>query len=379
MLSSLKKKLSFIFISLVFLPFFLSSQENDGEVVFFQDEIDSEESEEVKKSRAEEKTKKEADKEEIEKDERSIMEKYKPLIFIKDLLDDKLPLRIDFGAEPHRHGSLVFGAAYYDWTKKFSQSLRIEYDHYNTSTNLSGSLTNSEIRSYVFYPTPIVFYFGDSNIFAADPFIRVDIGAYINSTETISNSGSFFDFDSSYGEYEGAGLYTEERNDSNFSVGPAFGYSIKFPVHKYVSIISEARLIPAFMYIWNQNIKGCLQYNSSTSIKTSEDYSSRALCYPFVKFSLAVDFLRYLRVKAQVSYQHFNFTGITASTKEGINYSLHNISVRYGGELLVPSKTRKKDAHLWAGIYYEMTWNYLEMNNTAFDEYDGKWVLCFST
>ena len=81
------------------------------------------------------------------------------IIFFRDLLNDKYPLRIDFGAEPHRHGSMVFASVDYDWSDTFSQRFRFEYDHYMTSEKSSASLANQEVRSINIMPFPVVFFF----------------------------------------------------------------------------------------------------------------------------------------------------------------------------------------------------------------------------
>lgn len=303
--------------------------------------------------------------------------KYNPIVFVKDLLDEKLPLHIDFGAEPHRHGSMIFGAALYDWSENFSQSLRGEYDHYSTSSNSNDSLTNTEVRSVALMTSPIVFFIGDSDIRARTPFSQFNIGLYFQYSYSTTNTGSFFSY-SDDDENPLSSFYITDLNQTYRVIGPSFGYSLKVPVHKYISFSAEGFIVPAFLITLYSDSETTYHYGSADTSDTSS-LTFRSLSYPYIKQSIAFDFFRYIRIKAQMTYQHFDLRAIVSESESNASYSLHTITLRYGGELLKPSKTRKKSAHLWAGFYYEMTWNKMYLSDDSATEYTGKWVLCFGT
>ena len=114
---------------------------------------------------------------------------------------------------------------------------------------------------------------------------------------------------------------------------------------------------------------------SSTHTSTSGlDFSS-----PYLRYSLCLDFFRYIRIKSQITYQHITMSQSDAEVDENLNISTHKLVLRYGGELLHPSKTRKKSSHLWGGLYYEMTWDWVYSSIGTEKTSTGKWVLCFGT
>ena len=315
----------------------------------------------------------------------------RPIIFIRDILDDKYPFRIDFGAEPHRHGSLVFGAVDYDWSDNFSQRIRFEYDHYSTSTNSSGSLSNQEVLSVTVTQFPIVFFFGNSNVNALSRFAQLNIGLYISYSKTFTDTGAFFSFENTEENRDFFDFDTDFSQDTFISgffitnstqiykiIGPAFGYSINIPFHKYVSATIEGFFVPAFLVTMSTESDNTY-YFDSTIKTTSNSVDFRSLSYPIARQTLGLDFFRYIRLKAQMTYQHLDLRAITIGDVAIENYSLHTITLRYGGELLNPPKTRKKSAHLWAGLYYEMNWNKSYLQDLSLTEYTGKWILCFGT
>ncbi|WP_294428858.1 hypothetical protein [uncultured Treponema sp.] len=302
---------------------------------------------------------------------------FNPIIFVRDLLDDKLPLRVDFGAEPHRHGSMVFGAAYYDWSENLSQSFRGEYDHYITSTNSNTELKNTEVRSIVLMPNPVVFFIGDSDIRSKSIFSQFNIGLYFQYSHTTTNSGVFFSSESNP-SLKNSGFALTDMHQTYRLIGPSFGYSLSIPIHKYISFTAEGFMVPAFLVTLYTDSDTTYHYGDENS-SDSSSLSFRSLSYPYLKQSIAFNFFRYIRIKGQMTYQHFDLRAIVSEEDNNSSYSLHTITLRYGGELLHPSKNRKKSAHLWAGLYYEMTWNKMYLSNSASTEYTGKWILCFGT
>ncbi len=305
-----------------------------------------------------------------QKDQKSFSIKntsYNAIVFLKDVLDDKYPLRIDFGAEPHRHGSLVFGSIWYDWNNILSSSIRGEYDHYMTFLNSGKTVSTTEVRSVSFTPFPVVLFFGNPDIKAKSVFTEVDIGFYLSESHSNTNDGSYLN-------YTESGFQLSETNTRYVMLGPAFNIVVKVPIIKYIDSITEFFFVPAYFLSYNSNSQIDDNLHSSKSSVTGFDLSS-----PYLKYSLCLDFFRYIRIKSQVTYQHINMRQTIYGEENDVRYSNHKLTVRYGGELLNPSKTRKKSAHLWAGLYYEMTWEKLYLGSASSNDYTGKWVLCFGT
>ena len=310
-------------------------------------------------------------------EKKSSLFSYNPIVFVRELLNDKLPLRVDFGAEPHRHGSMVFGAAYYDWTDSFSQSFRFEYDHYSTSTNSSSELKNTEVRSIVLMPNPVVFFIGDSDINAKNTFSQFNIGLYFQYSNSLTNQGTFLSREND-SLHNNSGFALTDIHQTYRLIGPSFGYSISIPIHKYISFTSEGFIVPAFLITLNTDSDTTYHFGEDTS-SDSSSLTFRSLSYPYLKQSIAFNFFRYIRIRAQMTYQHFDLRAIVSEEDNNSSYSLHTITLRYGGELLHPAKNRKKSAHLWAGLYYEMIWDKKYLSNSSSTDYSGKWILCFGT
>lgn len=292
---------------------------------------------------------------------------FNAILFLKDILNDKYPFRIDFGAEPHRHGSLVFGSLWYDWNSVISSSIRGEYDHYITFLNTEDAVTTTEVHSVSLIPFPLVLFFGNPDINAKSIFTEIDSGFYIqNSYSSIT--------DGSYQNYSEDGFELLETDSKYIMVGPAFNIVLKVPVVKYIDTISEFFFVPVYALAYDSDtFVHNLKHSSSSSV-SGIDVSS-----PYLKYSLCLDFLRYLRLKSQITYQHINRRQSISETEKDVNYSEHKLIVRYGGELLTPSKTRKKSSHLWGGLYYELTWDWIYSGSMSSKENTGKWVLCFGT
>lgn len=292
---------------------------------------------------------------------------FNPIVLLKDILDDKYPLRIDFGAEPHRHGSLVFGSIWYDWNPMFSASIRGEYDHYMTFLNSGDTVSTNEVHSVSLIPFPMVLFFGNPDIKSKSVFTEIDLGFHIQNSYTTTTDGS-------YQNYTEKGFQLSETDSKYIMVGPAFNIVIKVPILKYIASTSEFFFVPAYF----------LSYDSESKIHTSQDSSKASvsgfdLSSPYLKFSLCLDFFRYLRIKSNITYQHINMRQSINGSEMDVHYSSHKLTLRYGGELLNPPKTRKKSSHLWGGLYYEMTWDKIYTDAGSSSDYTGKWVLCFGT
>ena len=292
---------------------------------------------------------------------------YNAVVFLKDVLDDKYPFRIDFGAEPHRHGSMIFGSIWYDWNNMFSSSIRGEYDHYMTFENAGDEVKTNEVQSISFIPFPVVLFFGNPDISARSIFTEIDIGFYFKNSHSSTNEGSYSDFSTK-------GFQLTETDTNYNMLGPAFNISLEIPLMKYISVKSEFFFVPFYVL----STKSKTKMHDSTRLE-SNSVEGVAFSSPYLKQSLCIDFFRYIRIKSQITYQHIDMRQSVVETASDAKYSSHKLILRYGGELQHPSKTRKKSAHLWAGLYYEMTWekNYSSAESTS--DYSGKWLLCFGT
>ena len=301
--------------------------------------------------------------------------KFNPIIFLSDILNDRYPLRVDFGAEPHRHGSKIFVSADYDWTNIFSQRIRLEYDHYSTSNNSSEALVNSEIRTISLTTFPLVLFFGDSDIKSKSLFSEIDLGFYINRSRSTSDTGVFF---TNRTENAESGFQTIEGIQKYWLFGPALGYSMKIPFHKYFSATLEGFVVPICLVTLTMDLENSYYSNNGSEIY-SESTKYKSFSSPLVRQSLAFTFFRYLRLKVQMTYQHLDLQESNKTNENIKEYSLHSFVLRYGGELVNPKKTRKKASHLWAGLYYELSWNKTFDKDIENKEHEGKWVLCFGT
>lgn len=303
---------------------------------------------------------------------------FNAIVFLKDILDDKYPFRIDFGAEPHRHGSMVFGSLCYDWNSVFASSLRGEYDHYITSENNGANVSTTEVHSINLIPFPIVLFFGNSDLRAKSLFTEIDVGVFIQGSRTSYDIGAYTEYDSD--DYGGSGiLFSRLNSDSTYGmIGPAFNISFKVPIVKYISLTTESFFVPAYFLYYDSNY---LLTNYILDEVYPYDFSTNGfdLSSPYLKQTIALDFFRYIRLKAQITYQHINMRQGNFIDNLDVRYSSHTLTVRYGGELLHPPKTRKKSSHMWGGLYYELSWEKVYSGSTTTNESSGKWILCFGT
>ena len=301
------------------------------------------------------------------------------VFFVRDLLADKLPLRLDFGAEPNTHGSKLFVGVQYDWNDLLGSRVRFEYDNSATMDNSGDDVVNERTRTYGVYAYPFVLYVGDAAHDARTAFLRLDFGGYYSYARSQITTGSFFSQTVESGEYAG---YVIQRQQTDYQLlGSSFGYSLQVPLVKYVAVGFEGYIQPLYFVI----LRSATEYTITTgaaSVPYSYSLGSRRLSYPAVGQSIAFDFFSYFRIKAAFSYQRLtmNLAGADDIGNEtALDYTLHTMTLRYGGELLKPSKTRRKTSHLWAGVYYEMVWSRFEMSAETISDYAGKWVFCFGT
>ena len=141
----------------------------------------------------------------------------------------------------------------------------------------------------------------------------------------------------------------------------------------------EGFIVPAYIVSLRTEAEGTYHINDGSSYYSRNSVEYRSLSFPLARQTLALDFFRYVRIKANMTYQHLDLRTVSFVSSDIENYSLHTITLRYGGEIIKPAKTRKKSSHLWAGLYYEMTWYKSYIQDVYNSEYNGKWLLCFGT
>ena len=164
------------------------------------------------------------------------------VLFVKDLLEDKKPLRLDFGAEPNSHGSKLFVGVQYDWNDLLGSRLRFEYDNSATMSSSGDDVVNEDMRTYSIFAYPFVLYFGDAERKARTAFFRVDFGAYYSYQRANSAAGSFFTQETD-GETVSGYLIQRQQHDYQL-LGSAFAYSLHVPLLKYLAASFEGYLYP---------------------------------------------------------------------------------------------------------------------------------------
>ncbi len=304
--------------------------------------------------------------------------------FVKDFLDDKKPVRIDFGAEPHRHGSTIFGLVQYDFIPKIGSSLRLEYDNYSTSESEfstgSNSIATSSTKSFYVAPFPFIWYIGDSSAAARTPALRLGVGAFYQYGVNHSYTGLF----SSQEEpaIDDVLFYSLDIETQYHRIGPALQYSFNLPFLKYFSLVYEGQVVPVYYSPVTVSSTVTERYLSE-----SKDYSetlfSASWSSPILSQMIAVDVVRYFRFACEVNHESLKLKYILKNgegTEDSLDNISHTVDLRFGTEILKPAKSRKKASHLRAGIYYNMRWSFYE-NDGQFSNATRKddIVLCFGT
>ena len=321
---------------------------------------------------------------------------------VADFITDKLPLTLDLGAEPGEHGSTVFGVLQYDWSKKISSRIRLEYQSVKISTdnaneinaqnnsgNSSQQTQNSDWLSIKkskqiecdFYP--FLRYFGDEDRLAKTPFVYFGIGGfYLYNWYSEMYSG--------WSESEDLKVLTKIDIDGHYhQFGPIAIGSIKMPFLKVFGLTLETTFSPinrvinagdTFMQASALNTK-----EKTVQSKTEESsLDTSQWCSPLLKIDVAVDIFTYFRVRTRFDYKRIylgelkevNFFTFNTDEQRRENYVW-----RYGLEIVFPSsnRTRKKNSHLWAGVYYEHEWDVSANGDDKSTVHNGKWIFCFGT
>lgn len=304
-------------------------------------------------------------------DKKAEQEKDRPvnsLQFLGDFFTDKFPLTLDFGVEPGENGSDVFAILQYDWNVRFSSRIRFDYANEKILDDYYGGYKKNVTKNYILSLYPCIWYFGDPDIDAKDPLWSVGAGIYY----------SYSTADDYICRPQTAYLASADTQNYFHTLAPAFIASVKVPFKNFFVFGSELTLCP-ICYIhgdWKLEAKAG---SNSYRYNNSGDYLST----PLVSQILWLDIFSFVRVKAIINYSHLSVDNYKYLSSWGTElstakYERHVVALRHGVELVLPSsnRTRKKDSHLWAGIYYEHSWNITSLDSNSSTEYKGRWVFC---
>ena len=324
--------------------------------------------------------------------------------FVGDFITDKLPLTLDLGAEPGEHGSTVFGALQYDWSQKVASRIRLEYQSLKTSTDasnlfsttietssgetsagsdLSGdwiTMTKSRQIEVDFYP--YLRYFGDADRRAKTPFVYFGLGAFYLFNWYDLNYGGILETTAQ------RGIFKIDVEGYYHQFGPIAIGSIKVPFLKYFGFSLETTFSPINRVISaSDNFSTGYILNTETKSITTNSQSNSTddahWCSPLLKVDLAIDVFTYFRLRTR-----FDFSRIYVGSLKEVNLlgsfntdenRSETYKWRYGAEIVFPSsnRTRKKNSHLWAGVYYEHQWDAVTTNGSTNTTHSGKWIFCF--
>ena len=323
---------------------------------------------------------------------------------VADFITDKLPLTLDFGAEPGEHGSAVFGILQYDWNEKRASRLGIEYSSAKTSQDSTNQYSSDELSKTAkvydwmsfsksrqieidFYP--YIRYFGDDSNEAYSPFIYFGLGAFYSYSWYTRNYSGWIETDTA------KVMLKSDIDGHNHQFGPVAIASIKFPFLSIFGLQFQVAVSPI-----NRIVSSADTTLSSHSLYlkdsdwVSEDTSTSSLvessqwCSPLMQLDLSIDAFKYFRFRTRFYYNRIyvdleSLSGINASTLtlDDDENKQETYIWRFGGEIVFPSsnRTRKKDSHLWAGFYYEHTWDVTTTGGNSTTSHSGKWILCFGT
>jgi len=288
-----------------------------------------------------------------------------------NFLMDKYPLTIDFGTEPQAHGSTVFGRLQYNWNDKYASALQVKYQS-ATETEESGTLATGRIhltsknQSIKFQLDPLMRYFGDSSATAQTPLCLLWLGVMTQfhnlDTDGIRATTKRYD--------------TSVSNRKIAIICPYVGVGVFLPFLKYFEFHAETRLAPVFAEMESSTYNdAAIFYNDGSTRTYPGSYSFRTFSTPLAQQEFSLTLFRYVRLYSQVNFQRAIFR---VTDTDSDMYDELQTQLRYGGEIILPSRTaRRGDHHLWAGLYYQHTWKYRTDREDM--THKGSLVLAFGT
>ena len=314
---------------------------------------------------------------------------------VGDFITDKLPLKLDLGTEPGEHGSTAFGVLQYDWNDKNASRLRLEYASVKTNTDSSNSIESTAQSQYDYASWitimksrqieadlyPYLRYFGDESTDAKTPFFYFGIGGFY----------MFNWYDYSYSGWLEKGtqkaIVKIDVDGHYHQTGPMVIGSIKFPFFNYFGVALEATVSPINLVVQKYKSKQSAytvdtQSGQGASQEISAPYTETSnWCSPLIKINMAVDALTYFRIRLGFGYSRIYIEDTKNLDLSTAQNTQETYKLRYGAEIVFPSSnnTRKKDVHLWAGLYYEHQWDIETNSDDVSRNHTGKWILCFGT
>lgn len=322
--------------------------------------------------------------------------------FVGDFITDKLPLKLDLGAEPGEHGSSVFGILQYDWNKKNASRIRLEYNSEKSTEDTTNQLSTENSGSYYDKSDwlnikksrqieldvyPYLHYFGDESIEATSPFIYFGVGAFYLFNWYSQKYAAWF-------EIENERTMLKIDTDGHYhQFGPIAIGSIKVPFFNIFGLSIEATFSP-INRLENISDSKIASYALEEDWQYTMNTDNSQWCSPLLKIDIAIDVFTYFRLRTRFDYVRIYLGNVTGEEGESVSISDVNFLTfntdnnrqetfkwRFGAEIVFPSsnRTRKKDAHLWAGLYYEHQWDVVTTDSDSNTNHSGKWILCLGT
>ncbi len=293
----------------------------------------------------------------------------KSLQFLGDFFTDKFPLTLDFGAEPGDKESTIFASLQYDWSERFSSRLRFEYNNITKIEDIfGGGYTKNSKKSYDFTLLPGIWYFGDADVDANTPLFSLGAGVFYSFAKSKIFSCAPY----------GSSLVSADTDTIYHTLSPILIATVQIPFKDYFVFGAETSVMPiAYLHVdWDMKVG----YGGAAE---SGKFAADMFSTPMVGQVLYLDIFKYLRLKTAFKYSRMaldqnHYYSNTGSALTG-KYVLHSFSLRYGAEFVLPSsnRTRKKNAHLWAGVYYQHFWQLEDSAGSYSSDYEGRWVICF--
>ena len=286
--------------------------------------------------------------------------------FLGDFLTDKLPLTLDLGAEPGESGSLIFGSLQYDWKDRFASRIRLEYKNDTQVTDVLNGYQKSNSKNYSALLYPAIWYFGDTRSDSKEALWSLGAGVGYD----------FFDSTINYCYAANSYLLCAAIGMNYHALAPIFLATVKKPLGRFFGIGAELYAQAVTWLFVDIDLK-------SNSDAGAFSYSTHCWSSPAFSQTIWLDVLKYVRIKASFKYSRLSLEAASFD-RQSKNFVLYDavdneFQVRGGVELVLPStnKTRKKDSHLWAGVYYQHTWSVQEARGQTSCSDKGKWVVCF--
>lgn len=286
--------------------------------------------------------------------------------FLGDFLTDRLPLTLDLGAEPGEDGSLVFGSLQYDWKDHFASRVRLEYKSAMLTTDMANGYEKSRSKNYAITIYPALWYFGDTSADSQEALWALGIGAYYAFCDAKNFSCYARD----------GGLAYVDIGMKYHVLSPVLLASVKKPLGRFFGVGAQLIVRPVYGIFLNMDV-------ASNLAESPFSYYTNSYSSPSFSQSVWLDALKYIRIKGSLEFSRIELESVRYGShdKRFFLYDTDNneLSLRGGVEIVLPStnKNRKKDSHLWAGVYYQHTWSVQEALGQSSSSDKGKWVVCF--